>query len=174
MTCDINFFYVQRGEVDSSELSPCEDCLFVHVLLILPGSSLEVLLANEAICAKSKRNWWTTNDNGQLAIEWMRGSPAPDAVLQLLSCKCARSCKLPECTCLVNGFKCTDMCKLQTCQSCQGLRISMCEIFESAISSPHQHYCGRKNTLSNLTEPYIETIISSCLQWLLWCELNNT
>ena len=46
----------------------------------------------------------------------MRGSPAPDAVLQLLSCKCARSCKLPECTCLVNGFKCTDMCKrkLQT------------------------------------------------------------
>ena len=31
-------------------------------------------------------------------------------------------------------------------QSCQGLRISMCEIFESAMSSPHQHYCGRKNT----------------------------
>ena len=45
----------------------------------------------------------------------MRGSPAPDAVWQLLSCKCARSCKLPECTCLANGFKCTDMCKLQTC-----------------------------------------------------------
>ena len=52
-------------------------------------------------------------------------------------------------------------------QSCQGLRISMCEIFESAISSPHQHYCGRKNTISNLTEPYIATIISSCLQRLL-------
>ena len=29
----------------------------------------------------------------------------------------------------------------------------MCEIFETAISSPHQHYGGRKNTLSNLTEP---------------------
>ena len=55
----------------------------------------------------------------------------------------------------------------RTLQSCQGLRISMCEIFESAISSPHQHYCGRKNTLSNLTEPYIATIISSCLQRLL-------
>ena len=43
----------------------------------------------------------------------------------------------------------------------------VCEIFESEISSPHQHYCGRKNTLSNLTEPYIATIISSCLQKLL-------
>ena len=52
-------------------------------------------------------------------------------------------------------------------QSCQGLRISMCEIFESAISFPHQHYGGRKNTLSNLTEPYIATIISSSLQRLL-------
>ena len=52
-------------------------------------------------------------------------------------------------------------------QSCQGLRISMCEIFETTISSPHQHYCGRKNTLSNLTEPYIANIISSCLQRLL-------
>jgi len=40
--------------------------------------------------------------------------PAPDAVLQLLSCRCVRSCKLPVCTCVSNGLKCTDMCRLQT------------------------------------------------------------
>ena len=58
---------------------------------------------------------WAKNDDGQLIVEWMRGSPAPDAVLQLLSCKCSRGCKLSECQCMSNGLKCTNMCKLQTC-----------------------------------------------------------
>ena len=64
-----------------------------------------------------KESGWTTDDDGKLAIEWMSGSPAPDAVLQLLTCKCTRSCKLSECTCLTNGLKCTDMSKLQTCSN---------------------------------------------------------
>jgi len=58
---------------------------------------------------------WATDDDGKLVIDWMRGLPAPDSMLQLLSCKCAGSCKLPDCTCLINGLKCTNMCKLQTC-----------------------------------------------------------
>ena len=37
---------------------------------------------------------WTADKDDQLVIEWMCGSPAPDAVLQLLSCKCLRVCKL--------------------------------------------------------------------------------
>ena len=57
------------------------------------------------------------DEDGQLVVEWMRGSPAPDVVLQLLSCNCTLSCKLPECGCLSNGLRCTDMCKLQTCEN---------------------------------------------------------
>ena len=60
---------------------------------------------------------WTTDPDGKLVIQWMRGSPAPEAVLQLLSCQCVRSCKLPHCTCLSNGLKCTEMCRLQTCNN---------------------------------------------------------
>ncbi|KAG0713846.1 hypothetical protein GWK47_015283 [Chionoecetes opilio] len=55
-------------------------------------------------------------EDGKLAVNWMRGSPAPDAFMQLLSCKCVRSCGTPKCTCLSNGLKCTDMCRLQTCR----------------------------------------------------------
>ena len=62
-----------------------------------------------------KCHGWNLDEEGNLSIEWMRGSPAPTAVLQLLSCKCSRSCTLPDCTCLANGLRCTDMCKLQTC-----------------------------------------------------------
>ena len=43
--------------------------------------------------------------------------PAPQAVLNLLSCKCSRACKLPSCTCMVNQLKCTEVCKLRTCDN---------------------------------------------------------
>ncbi|KAJ8383302.1 hypothetical protein AAFF_G00222380 [Aldrovandia affinis] len=59
---------------------------------------------------------WARNDDGQLTVEWMR-SPAPEAVLQLLSCNCSRRCKLLECQCMSSGLKCTNLCKLQTCDN---------------------------------------------------------
>ena len=52
-----------------------------------------------------------------LTVEWMRRYPAPETVLQLLSCTCSRSYKLPECQCMNNGLKCTNLCKLQTCDN---------------------------------------------------------
>ena len=55
------------------------------------------------------------DDDGKLAIHWMRSPPALDAVLELLACKCVRSCKLSTCTCMAHGLACTDMCKLQSC-----------------------------------------------------------
>jgi hypothetical protein len=49
------------------------------------------------------------DEENNLIIEWMRGSQAPEAVLQLFSCKCVRACKLPDCEQAV-----MHMCKLQT------------------------------------------------------------
>ena len=42
-------------------------------------------------------------------------TPAPMAVLELMACKCVKTCKLPDCFCLTNNLKCMEMCKLQTC-----------------------------------------------------------
>ena len=47
----------------------------------------------------------------------MSGEPAPAVLLELLSCSCARSCKLPTCICLANGLKSTDMCRLRDCNN---------------------------------------------------------
>ena len=55
--------------------------------------------------------------DGNLAIDWMSGSPAPQAVLDLLSCKCTRTCRQPTCECVINGLKCTDMCRLSDCEN---------------------------------------------------------
>ena len=45
---------------------------------------------------------WCNKDR-QLAICWMRGSPAPEVVIEFLSCKCSSVCRVPTCQCLANG-----------------------------------------------------------------------
>ena len=58
----------QTFKVTSGELPPCEDCLFMHVLCAnYQASILKSCLQCQV-------------QNGQLAIEWMRSFPAPDAV----------------------------------------------------------------------------------------------
>ena len=49
----------------------------------------------------------------------MSGQPAPATVLELLSCSCTRSWRLPNCSCLANGLKCTNMCRLSECDNRQ-------------------------------------------------------
>ena len=51
------------------------------------------------------------------AIKWMTGFPAPDVVLELISCKCTRHCRPSDCTCLLNGLKCTTSCRLANCSN---------------------------------------------------------
>lgn len=111
-------FCARRGEVESSQLPPCKDCLFMHALRANYQAAIwRRSLESQPFVANPTDYGWMRDEDGKLVVNWMRGVPAPDAVIQLLSCKCVRSCKLPQCTCLSNGLKCTDMCRLQTCQN---------------------------------------------------------
>ena len=49
----------------------------------------------------------------------MEGLPAPDAVLELMSCSCTHVCKAPQCKCIANGLHCTEMCRLTSCSNMQ-------------------------------------------------------
>ncbi len=83
----------------------------------LPCSNLEVLSACLSHSAKPT-NCGRIDDDGKLAIHWMRSPPAPDAVLELFVCMCVRSCKLTKCTFVANRLACTYMrCKLQSCSN---------------------------------------------------------
>jgi len=114
----LQIFCAKRAEVDSIHLPPYEDCLSMHILRANYQAAIWRRCLKPSPFGPSPTDCrWTTDENGNLVVEWMRGSPAPDTVLQLLSCKCVRSCKLPVCTCLSNGLKCTDMCRLQICSN---------------------------------------------------------
>ena len=45
----------------------------------------------------------------------MDRKPDPEAVLQLLACKCRRACELPSCVCLSSALKCTDLSTFKDC-----------------------------------------------------------
>ena len=46
----------------------------------------------------------------------MSDKPAPQAVLEFMSCDCTHSCNV-NCQCVSNGLKCTDMCRLAECEN---------------------------------------------------------
>ena len=60
---------------------------------------------------------WTTSEEG-ISIVWMLRSPAPDEILELVSCTCAKTkCSTQACVCKNNGLKCTDLCGCKNCEN---------------------------------------------------------
>ena len=59
----------------------------------------------------------TLADSQVLSIDWMEKKPAPEAVLELLACKCKRSWNSQSCPCVANGLKCIDICALSNCEN---------------------------------------------------------
>ena len=97
-TLRYQLFCARRGEVESSQLPPCGDCLFMHAMRANYQAAIwRRSLQTHPTVPNPTDHEWATDDDGKLVIDWMRGLPAPDSMLQLLSCKCARSCKLPDC-----------------------------------------------------------------------------
>jgi hypothetical protein len=111
-------FRAKKGEVESGQLPPCEDCLSLHARRAnyqagIWCRSLQAIPETPTPCGHG----WTEDLEGNLSIRWMNGEPAPDVVLEFLSCKCPRVCKLPTCLCMSNGMMCTDTCKLSICDN---------------------------------------------------------
>ena len=120
--CDVNemryeFFRVKDGNVESEQLPPCQDCLHLHAARANYQAAIwkRALQADPQISSPLECKGWSLGDKGELVITWLTGAPAPDAVLELLSCKCKKSCKVPSCQCIMNGLPCTQACFLQEC-----------------------------------------------------------
>ena len=116
-----NLFCSKNGELESHQLPPCQDCLRKHTLRAnyQAGIWSRSLESNPAVPSPVGMGWKMeeANHGEELQFDWMEGRPAPEAVLDLLACRCTRSCKLLNCICLLNGLKCTDMCTLKDCNN---------------------------------------------------------
>ncbi|KAG0710132.1 hypothetical protein GWK47_023437 [Chionoecetes opilio] len=104
-----HMFCAKKGQIESGQLPPCEDSLMQHTLranyqAAIWRRSLENL---PDVPAPSAGHGWELDDGGTLKIRWMAGLPAPDVVLNLISCTCRRTCRPSDCSCILNGLKCT-------------------------------------------------------------------
>ena len=104
------------------KLPPCADCLYKHCQRASYQTAVwkRALDAEPEIPSPIGKGWiQDKGDATTLAIDWMEGLPAPDAVLELMSCSCTRACKAPQCKCIANGLHCTEMCRLTSCNNMQ-------------------------------------------------------
>ena len=119
-TSDINelryrLFCLKRGDVESNQLPPYNDAGCKHSLRANYQAAVwrRSLQKCPDIPSPVGSGWCT--EGSELVVDWMGAQPVLQAVLELLSCQCSRSCKLPSYSCIVNGLRCTDMCRLQDC-----------------------------------------------------------
>ena len=60
---------------------------------------------------------WILEDD-ELKIEWMKQKPAPDSIIEFVSCKCRKSlCKSGLCQCFNMSLCCTDACNYNNCEN---------------------------------------------------------
>ena len=114
--CRYILFTSRRGEIDSVHLPPCKDALHQHAMRAnyLAGLWRQSLVNEMEIPSALDHGW--KEASGQLRPLWMTCLPAPEAVLELLSCDCKKFCG-ESCPCKNNNMKCTMMCKVHPCDN---------------------------------------------------------
>ena len=110
-------FCSRKGKIESSQLPPCQHCLMKHIDRANYQTLIWKLCREQySLIAPPEENGWKQLD-GQLVIDWMTTSPAPNTILEFLSCGCKKSCDNNKCKCRAHGLKCTDMCTLKDCSN---------------------------------------------------------
>ncbi len=70
--------------------------------------------------------WSLTGDT--LEITWGTQGPAPDSILEFVSCKCRKGCQTKRCSCSKGNLKCTELCQ---CSNCENSEIDEEELIDS-------------------------------------------
>ena len=109
-------FCAKKGKIESHQLPPCRHCLRKHI----DRANYQALIWKNCLkplptIPEPEGHGWKI-ENGDLVIDWTSIAPAPDTILELLSCNCARSCN-NNCVCVTNGLRCTDMFRMKNCSN---------------------------------------------------------
>ena len=101
------------GKIEPEALPPCQLSLRLHV----SRSNYQAAIWRRATEAcpdipSPHGHGWSVNWYN-LEFVWLRSRPAPEEVLELLSCNCKRKCTVDTYCCFKAGLKCTEMCSLK-------------------------------------------------------------
>ena len=110
-------FCAKGGKVDPSALPPCKTTLILHIKRANYQACVwrRAVVANPNLPPPDQHGWII--DANDLTVQWLGSRPAPDEVLELLSCLCKRACKIEECICMQAELKCTELCSNVKCDN---------------------------------------------------------
>ena len=93
-----HLFCAKRGEIESHQLPPCRDCLHKHPERANYQTAIwKRCLDSEPDVPTPVGKGWLLGDEDSLAVDWMEGSPEPEAVIDLLSCNSSKKCSAQRC-----------------------------------------------------------------------------
>ena len=99
------------------QLPPTKDALRKHVARSAYQAAIwrRALVCDPAIPSPNMHGWILKH--GQLCIDWMSQQPAPQELVEIISCGCksADSCTTARCSCFKNSLPCTDCCGCLEC-----------------------------------------------------------
>lgn len=103
------------GKVEPEALPPCESSLRLHVTRANYQAAIwrRAIDPLPVIPSPHGHGWEVDDISNVVKFVWLGSKPAPEEVLELLSCTCKRACTVENCCCLKAGLKCTDMCSIQ-------------------------------------------------------------
>ncbi|KAL8567391.1 hypothetical protein ACOMHN_001779 [Nucella lapillus] len=114
-------FCAKSGDIESHQLPPCQNFLWKHAQRANYQAGLwqRCLSCDPEAPDPVQHGWRVETQSGEevLCLDWMDVQPAPDAVLELLACKCPTTCTMETCVCLQHGLKCTNMCRVKNCDN---------------------------------------------------------
>ena len=106
------------GKIDAKCLPPCHNSLFHHTQRANYQAAIwRKCLINDPETPSPIDHGWSRDENGNLTIKWTSLKPAPEEILELLSCHCKRKFHQETCPCWINGLKCTDACHTFECDN---------------------------------------------------------
>ena len=82
-----------------------------HHACRLSSCHLEESLEAKPDIPHPRGHGWTLDAAGVLSIHWMDQLPAPQALLEVVSCGCTTGRATRRCTCKTHGMPCTDVCQ---------------------------------------------------------------
>ena len=107
-------FAAKKGNVEPHHLPPCSNALKKHIFHVNYQTAIwrRCLIPKPEVPLPNGYGWKLETLRGQctLTIDWMEIGTAPESVMALLACNCAKSCTAPKCSCVVNGLKCSEPC----------------------------------------------------------------
>ena len=107
-------YCAKGGKVDPEALPPCRTSLRLHMKRANYQAAIwrRAVIPHPDVPSPHGHGWKVCSTSKLVEFVWLGTKPAPEEVLELLSCTCKRVCSVETCCCLKAGLKCTDMCTL--------------------------------------------------------------